>query len=148
MRIYLDTCVWCRPFDQQSPQIKAEAEAFFAILQGIDRGRFSVLGSVVLEEEIQRIGDQKKREAVLKLMPRAIPERVEHISESMVARLKQMTGVKDWDAFHLTAALEGEADFFVTVDQHILRQADRIAEFGLKVRHPVEFLEEVTSDEH
>ncbi len=32
-RIYLDTCVWCRPFDEPSQRVTEEAEAFFRILR-------------------------------------------------------------------------------------------------------------------
>lgn len=31
-RIYLDTCVWCRPFDDPSQRVREEVEAFFKIL--------------------------------------------------------------------------------------------------------------------
>lgn len=47
LRIYLDTCVWCRPFDEYSPKVKREAEAFFEILRGVGEGKFDIIGSII-----------------------------------------------------------------------------------------------------
>jgi len=76
-RIYLDTCVWGRPFDEQSQvRIKEESEAFFQILHELDAGRVVIIGSVVLEDEVARIKDVEKREAVSKLIEWSISEKV------------------------------------------------------------------------
>ncbi len=40
LRFYLDTCVWCRPFDEPSRRVTEEAEAFFKILHGVDEKRY------------------------------------------------------------------------------------------------------------
>ncbi len=77
LRIYLDTNVWCRPFDEQSQiRIKEESEAFFQILHELDAGRLIIVGSVVLEDEVIRIKDKEKREVVSKLIEWSISEKV------------------------------------------------------------------------
>ena len=141
-RIYLDTCVWCRPFDEPFQRVKEEAEAFFTILQGVDEKRFLILGSVVLDDELFEIRDGRKRAVVVELMSRAIAERITVISESKQEELKRATGVEDEDAFHLAAALEGKAEYFLTVDDNVLAKADKIEAFGLKVQNPVDLIEE------
>ncbi|KAF5426739.1 hypothetical protein C5S39_14525 [Candidatus Methanophagaceae archaeon] len=52
-----------------------------------------------------------------------------------------MTGIKDEDAFHLAAAIEGITGYFITVDDLILAKADTIERYGIKVRNPVDLKE-------
>ena len=115
-RIYLDTCVWCRPFDDPSQRVREEAEAFFKILHGVDEKRLLILGSIVLDDEVDEILDKRKRAAVIELTSRAIAERITVVSESKQNEIREATGVTDEDAFHLAAALEGRAEYFLTVD--------------------------------
>ena len=51
-RIYLDTCVWCRPFDEPSCRVTEEAETFFKILQDVDEKRYILIKA----DEIERYG--------------------------------------------------------------------------------------------
>ena len=66
MRIYLDTCLWCRPFDKQVTGVKKETEAFFSILQGVDEGRFIIVSSVVIEIKMGKIKGEDKKGSSLK----------------------------------------------------------------------------------
>jgi predicted nucleic acid-binding protein len=124
-------------------EVKKEAEAFFTILQGVDEGRFIVIGPSVIETEIEKIKGEDKREAALRLLARASQERVDSVSLTKQREIKETTGVKDWDAFHLAAAIDAKARFFITVDKYILRRAKALEKFGIKTRDPVKFLEEV-----
>ena len=54
-RIYLDTCVWCRPFDEPSQRVTEEAGAFFRILRMVNEGEVVITSSVVLDDETDRI---------------------------------------------------------------------------------------------
>lgn len=137
-RIYLDTCVWCRPFDEPSIRVTEEAEAFFKILQDVDEKRYIIIGSIILDDEIYEIKDENTRAAVTELMTRAVSDRIDLISESGQKEIKKATGVKDEDAFHLTAAIEGKTEYFITVDDNILTKADKIEQYGIKVRNPVD----------
>lgn len=141
MRIYLDTSVWCRPFDRVSPRVESEAEAFFEILRGVDEGRFDILSSIILEDEIYEIKDDRKRTGVTRLIARAISDRVDTISESKQREMKRLTGIKDEDAFHLVAAIEGKAECFITVDDDILTKANKIKRCGIKVLNPINLVE-------
>lgn len=63
MKIYLDNCCLNRPFDDQSyPRIRLESEAVKAILSLCQEGNWMLLGSDVLNYEIQRITNVSKRE--------------------------------------------------------------------------------------
>ena len=63
-RIYLDTNVWCRPFDKPSERISKEVDAFFEILQETSLKRYTLTGSVVLDVEVGNIEEEEKKVAV------------------------------------------------------------------------------------
>ncbi|MFQ5815514.1 MAG: hypothetical protein ACE5G7_03350, partial [Candidatus Hydrothermarchaeaceae archaeon] len=108
-----------------------------------DEKRYEILGSVILEDEIGEIKETWKRKEVIKLMTKASSERVEIVSESKQREIMKSIGLQDQDAFHLMAALEGNAECFITVDDYILRRGNKIEKkYGIKVRNPVEFLME------
>jgi len=65
------------------------------------------------------------------------------VSKALQTEIKETCGVKDWDAFHLAAAIGGKAQFFITVDKYIIRRAEAIEKFGIRVRDPLGFLQEV-----
>jgi len=140
-RIYIDTCVWCRPFDEPSNRVTEEAEAFFKILHGVDEKRYKIIGSIILDDEIDEIKEEKMRAAVTELITRAVSDRIDLISESRQKEIKEATGIKDEDAFHLAAAIEGMTEYFITVDDIILAKADKIKRYGIKVRNPVDLKE-------
>ena len=137
----MDTCVWCRPFDEYSPKVEKEAEALFEILRGVDEGKFDIIGSIILEDEIYEIKDERKRIRVTRLITRAISDWVDTISESKQREIKRLTGIKDEDAFHLVAAIEGKAECFITVDDDILTKANKIKRYGIKVLNPINLME-------
>ena len=49
IRAYLDTCVWCRPFDAMSSgRILKEAESLNRLIRKVDNNEIEVIGSSVL----------------------------------------------------------------------------------------------------
>ena len=61
-RIYLDTCVWCRPFDEPSQRVTEETGAFFRILRMVNEEEVVITSSVVLDDEIDRIRRDEKKD--------------------------------------------------------------------------------------
>ena len=56
MKIYFDTCVYCRPFDDQTQnRIKKETEAFVKVLKLGEMGIVTIVSSDVLIDEIECI---------------------------------------------------------------------------------------------
>lgn len=52
MRLYLDMCVYNRPFDDQGQsRIMLETQIFIMLLSMISEGRFELLNSFALEDE-------------------------------------------------------------------------------------------------
>jgi hypothetical protein len=61
IKIYLDTCVYCRPFDDQSQkQIEKETRAFIEILKLAEMGGVIIVSSDVLIYELEGIIDPLK----------------------------------------------------------------------------------------
>jgi len=82
LRIYVDTCVWCRPFDRLSPRVREEVEALLKILKAASKKEVAIVGSIVLDDEIDRVREDEKREAVKELLSRAVSERIGNIPRS------------------------------------------------------------------
>lgn len=140
-RIYLDTCVWCRPFDEPSHRVTEEAGAFFRILRMVSEEEVVITSSVVLDDEIDMIRGDEKREAVNELVSRTVSERICYIPKryrEIMNRLK----LKVRDAAHLACALESNAEYFITADDNILRKSkDIMRRYKIKVCAPAKFVE-------
>jgi hypothetical protein len=71
VRIYLDTSVYGRPFDDQSQERgRQEAEAFVDILAATVAGRLICLNSDILRLEVQRNPSAAERERIEDFLPR------------------------------------------------------------------------------
>jgi predicted nucleic acid-binding protein len=142
-RIYIDTCVWCRPFDEPSLRISAERRAFLKILRKVYSGKFDVVGSVFLDIEVEMIEGEEKKEAVKDSMHKVISEKIECISGRILSKKEEIKrlGLKDMDAYHLACAIEGRAKYFISVDDKILRKGREIEKrCKIKMCNPIEFL--------
>ncbi len=140
-RIYLDTNVWCRPFDKPSERISKEVEAFFEILEDVLAGRYVLIGSVVLDVEVGNIEKEEKKVAVEGLMSIFIAQKVLEVSESEQREIKKSVGLKIPDATHIACAIRGESEYFISCDDEILRKGEEIEKrYGIKVRNPIEFI--------
>jgi predicted nucleic acid-binding protein len=144
IKIYLDTNVWCRPFDEQTQQrIIDEGEAFLKILDKVHAERkYTIIGSLILDDEVKQIKGRRKREAVKTIMALFISEKVRSFSKSTVRDLKT-AGLKDKDALHLAFAVQDHAKYFITTDDYIpKRKKDIEKKYKIKVINPIEFIEE------
>jgi len=140
-RIYLDTNVWCRPFDKPSKRILKEVEAFFEILEGASAKRYTLIGSVVLDVEVGNIEKEEKKVAVEGLMSLFISQKVLEVSESEQREIRKSMGLKIPDASHITCAIRGKSEYFISCDDEILRKGKEIEKrYGIKVCNPIEFI--------
>lgn len=142
MRVYLDTCVWCRPFDQPSPRIKREVQALRTLLRGADRGKVKLVGSPIIEMELEWLGNPEKREAAQKLVRKSMSEwslRVPAEAKTVQRRLQDL-GLAPMDALHIAWAAAIRCDVFITVDDGILKMDKQIElRTGLRVSDPAGF---------
>ena len=141
LRVYFDTCVWCRPFDEQREEIIREVRAIEAILDVHDRGGVEIVGSVAVLAEVRMISDERKKRTVEELI-KTVSDYIVEVSEdaiNLAERIKDNCGLKDVDALHVALACE-HADVFVTVDKGILKKANCLQKYIIVVS-PVDFNE-------
>ena len=147
MRIYMDVCCLCRPFDDlENRKVRLEAEAILEILDRCNRD-WELVGSVVIDDEIALITDIEKRLKVEQKLG-LISEYIE-LNEAIFSQVPhyQKAGLKLFDALHLACAQSGKT-IFLTTDNRIITLAKKIPAINIKVENPVHWLMEVSTDEN
>ena len=148
MKIYFDTCVYCRPFDDQSQErIEKETEAFAKILKLAELGKVTIVSSDVLIDELEEIVDPRKSVEVREFI--TICEEYVVLSEEIIKLAKSMEdkcGITGADALHIASS--AETKYFITCDDIILLKEKCITNFmkkrgyGVEVIDIVKFVEE------
>ncbi len=153
IRLYLDTNVFCRPFDDQViTRIRDETEAFEQILEQLREGRASLVISEILIFEIQRIIQPTKRAkgvGYLRLAKDYHSMREETLA--LARRLVRRFKLQPRDALHVAGALLEESDYFLTCDDGITKRFKETPLSAniksrrriLKIMNPVEFVVEM-----
>jgi len=139
-RIYLDTSVYNRPFDDLSqPRIWLEALAFAIILQMVESGDVELVSSRVLEFENSKNPFPQRRAWVdfYLGLARDYQELDESIRER--ARTLESQGIKPIDALHLACAERAKVGCFITCDDTII---ERYKGKGMNVMNPIDFVME------
>lgn len=126
MLVYLDTNVYQRPFnDQTQARIRREAEAFTKVLDAIQSKQIELLGSEILEFEIEQIPEQElyaRVSSYLELCKRIL--KVNRRQLRLAQQLEAECGLKGRDALHVAAAWAGKATNLITCDSRLLRHAE------------------------
>ena len=121
MRLYLDLCVYNRPFDYQGQErVAFETEAFIFLLEYIEKGRHTLLNSDALVYENRLNPDSQRRDRISTYLGLA----KEFISAEDIdferAKVLRGMGFSDLDALHIAFSEKGQVDFFITCDDRIL----------------------------
>lgn len=124
IRLYLDTNVLCRPFDNQAiGRIRRETEAFERILQKIRDDDATLVTSEILVFEIQRILSSEKRAKVVSYLPlgrayHTLTEETFSLAEEIVSKFR----LDPRDALHVASALLERADYFLSCDDGVTKR--------------------------
>ena len=125
MRIYLDLCVFNRPFDdQRQPRIAIETMEFLFLLSKAINKEIVIINSFVLEDENSKNPFIDRRNEIYDLL-RVAPEYVGY-SEELENRAREIEriGIMGIDALHIACADIAKADFFVTCDDLLVRKGE------------------------
>jgi predicted nucleic acid-binding protein len=145
VKVYLDTCCINRLFDDQTQErVRLEAEAVLAVLEKVERGEWSMVGSEVIDSEVDANPDLEKRAKAQKVLALAGSHVL--LDDGAVARAAEFErfGLSAWDALHAACAERARAGVFLTVDADLLKRAERHATLiNVPIRHPMEWLPEV-----
>ena len=140
MKLYLDMCVYNRPFDDQSDlRVKLETVASQIIFEKIQRGIIELVWSFMLEfeNELNPFAERKSGIALLSRLARHIIE-PEHDIQVRAQDLER-NGIKGKDAVHLACASVGGCTHFVTCDDRIIKRSAALR-LGVVVCNPVGFI--------
>jgi len=140
-KIYLDMNIYNRPFDDQTQvRIRLETIAIFSILQRIKNGDFSLLWSFMIDYENSLNPYNNIRSEIG--MASSIANETITPDESIlaIARNFEAKGIKSRDALHLACALKGEAEYFLTCDDKLIKRASELG-INLNIMNPLRFVE-------
>ncbi len=144
-RVYLDTSVYNRPFDDQiQPKIFLESQAVVIILQMIEAKVVELIISSVLEYENSRNPYSIKQEAMNRYLQLAgLRQEVDEAIRQRAEELEQ-NGLKAIDALHVACAEAVEGDYFITCDKRLI---NRCSGLTMKVVNPADFVLEISNDD-
>ena len=137
MRVYVDTSVYNRPFDdQRQPRIWLEALALGVILQTIAAGEAESINSTVLQYENDRNPFPLRKQWVNRCLGLFV--HFQAVDEDIRQRAQELerNGIAPVDALHVASAETALADYFLTCDDRLLRRYRG----NVKVLNPVDFV--------
>ena len=141
MRIYLDSCCFNRPYDNQSDKrVSMETKAILLIQNEIRTGNIELATSY-----ISRFENDKSPFLVKKIFIEDFIQKYSSIyvtSDREVAMVSIAngiidTGVKQYDAYHVACAILAKCDYFLSTDKRLLKYDTD----DIKLLNPVNFLD-------
>ena len=140
--VYLDICAMNRPFDDQRLlRNRLEAESVIAILELIETGEHQLISSAALLYENMRNPLLERQEYVATYLNLATIFVAATSPVLQQATVFENQGIKPLDALHLASAVQGQAEVFITCDDHILKWAQRTPQFTpLTIATPIAFV--------
>jgi hypothetical protein len=137
VRVYLDTSVLNRPYDDQAqPRIMLETAALVGILKMIEEGELDMVRSAVLDYENSRNPFPLRREWVDSCL--ALAKGYQEATATVKARALQheTRGIKSLDALHVACAETAGCGYFFTCDDRIVKKYSG----AMQVINPVDFI--------
>ncbi len=134
LKLYLDLCVYNRPFDYQGQErVALETSAFIYLLEKVEKGSYVLIASEALIYENNKNPDEQRklRGASFFHLARDFVRADESDVEKVIF-LKEL-GFSDIDALHIALAEKSGADYFVTCDDDIVKLYERRKDF-IKVK--------------
>lgn len=144
MRIYLDTSVYNRLYDDQSQtRIYLETQAVLIILNLIESQQIESVNSSVLIYENKKNPFPLKQKAIDLYLKKATFKQL--VSETIRQRAKQLEseGIKAIDALHVASFEASKSDYFITCDKRLLNRCQALA---IRAINPIDFIEELDNE--
>ena len=140
MIIYLDNCAYNRPFDDQEKiKIKIETEAKLYIQEKIEKGAIKLVWSYILDFENSVNPFEERKDQIFKWKKYADTDISENTSVLQRAEEYKGLGIAAKDALHISCAVEGKCEYFITTDNYLIKKAGEIDK--IKVVTPTAFIE-------
>ena len=124
MRVYLDNCAFNRPFDDQLQiRIRLESDAKLYLQAKIKQHQIDLIWSYILDFENEQNPFEERQRAIAKWKVRAVIDIEETSSLLATADTLVQIGLSAKDALHVACAIEGQADYFVTTDDKLIKNS-------------------------
>ena len=139
-RLYLDVCVHCRPFDDQSiMRIRLETDAYLMIMGAVQERHYACIVSPVHFMEAEEIPNFSERMELLSILEKQ-KRKISYQNDIVRARILELIKLKfgSGDAAHIAFA-EAIADEFITCDDILLKKAKK-NDLKIPVYSPLEFI--------
>lgn len=121
MKLYLDLCVYNRPFDYQGQErVALETSIFIYILEKIEKGAYTLVTSEALVYENNKNPDEQRKIRVASYF--YLTQEFIGIDDLDVDRVRFLKGAgfSDIDALHIALAEKAKVDYFITCDDDII----------------------------
>ncbi|STY90322.1 hypothetical protein [Moraxella bovis] len=123
MRVYLDNCMFNRPFDNQSNlRVSLETQEKLHIQSLVYQGQLELIWSYILDFENSFNPYMERKLAISKWQKLSVID-IEESQELLAhAHFFQSLGIKSKDTLHVSCAVMGGADCFLTTDDKFLKK--------------------------
>ena len=142
MKIYMDVFCLCRPFDDQmTGRIRLEVTAVQEIIRRCAAQEFSLVTSEVIEEELSKIPDIRKRLRVGKIL--SVAKESMLIDEEIISRMHGLIilGGDAMDSLHIACA-ERAGAVLLTTDDGLITFFKSHRDIQVQIENPVIWLKE------
>lgn len=145
MKLYCDTNVYNRCFDEQSQlRIRLECTAIEGIYALAEAGRLELTWSFMLDYE-NSLNPHADRKEWVELLSRLCTDTIAPSPQilTLARRLMKLRKLKPRDAIHVACAQFTGCDFFITCDDVLIKRAsrgDRRSVLQVPIVNPVEFI--------
>ena len=149
MKLYFDVCCYSRLYDNQMQvKIYMESEAVLNIINISKQNNYEIIGSPVLDLEIDQIDNIEKREKIKYFYHQSITQKVDYTANVhyRVKELSEQTNIKTLDSFHLSFAENYNVDVLLTTDVKFEKACSKM-NLKLKVINPIKYLMEVMQND-
>lgn len=142
MKLYLDNCMFNRPFDDQSNlKVLLESEAKLKIQENIRSGIYELVWSYILDYENNKNPFRERKEQIGKWQLYAKTDIEEDETILSLANSINRLGLKKFDSLHIACAITANAHYFLTTDIGIIKKANLIKD--IEIKDPIDFIREI-----
>lgn len=139
MKVYLDNCMFNRPFDNQTNlRVRLETESKLFIQEKIKLGNLSLIWSYILDFENAQNPFAERQQAIAKWQYLANVDIDETATLLANAHFFVSSGIKPKDALHVACAIEAQADYFLSTDDKLLKKLATLNR--ITAMNPVDFI--------
>jgi predicted nucleic acid-binding protein len=145
MRVYLDTSIYNRPFDDQTQaKVFLETQAVLIILQMVEDKELELVSSPILEYENNRNSQILQQYNMKRYLNMATLIQAKTITVQERATNLELNGIKALDALHVACSEISKCNYFITCDKRLINRCQTLA--IVKTVNPIDFILEIENE--